>query len=252
MGTSTIYTANGSTTDTDAGTGAIFVQVPVSVTTGISNFGSPATVTQFDAHLSSQSGYDVLSIQNHTSTWGSTSESVTVSGNQVSVNGTLYGTYSFSNQDLVFTFTSGNSNPVILGAIMDAVAYQTSAATPAPRAAETETVSWSFTANATTSAPTDTINVAALSGITFTATGSTIDSATGLGAVFVQGPLSVSTAGTETVTSFDAHLSSQSGSDVLSIQNHTSTWDGHTESVTVSGDQVSVNGTLYGTYSFAN
>ena len=40
MGTSTIYTAHGSTTDTDTGTGAIFVQVPVSGDNGTDNDGS--------------------------------------------------------------------------------------------------------------------------------------------------------------------------------------------------------------------
>ena len=91
-------------------------------------------------------------------------ESVTVSGNQVSVNGTLYGTYSFANQDLVFTFGSGNSNPDIIGAIMDAVAYQNTAF---PRGAsgsfgaENETVPWTFNSSAgTTLAPSDSISVA--------------------------------------------------------------------------------------------
>ena len=245
MGTSTIYTANGSTTDTDAGTAAIFVQVPVSVDNGTDNDGSPATVTKFDVHLSSQSGNDVLSIRNHTSTWGGITENVTVSGNQVSVNGTVYGSYSFSGQDLVFTFNSGNSSDDTIGAIMDAVAYQNTAALGA---VETETASWSFTANATTSAPTDTI---VLPGIAFAAAG--FGTADGSSVIFVENSSSYTADGAgATVTSFDAHLSSQSGSDVLSIQNHTSTWDGNTESVTTSGNQVFVNNTLYGTYSFAN
>ena len=248
MGTSTIYTANGSTTDTDVGSGAIFVQVPVSVDNGTNNDGNAATVTKFDVHLSSQSGNDVLSIKTHTSSWGGNTENVTVSGNQVSVNGTLYGSYSFSGQDLVFTFNSGNSSDDTIGAIMDAVAYQNTAALGA---VETETVSWSFTANATTQAPTDTV---LLPGISFAASGPLSLNADGFNVVFVQGGsggYSLVGAGA-TVTSFDVHLSSQSGPDVLSIQNNTTTWDGNTESVTTSGNQVFVNGTLYGTYSFAN
>src|ERR1700678_2947296 len=99
MGTSTIYTASGSTTDSYSGTGLLFVQVPLSYSTGTDDEGSAATVTKFDAHLSSQFGNDVLSIQNYTTSWNGATESVTTSGSNVYVNNTLYGSYSFSGQD---------------------------------------------------------------------------------------------------------------------------------------------------------
>jgi VCBS repeat-containing protein len=267
MGHSTTYTATGSTTDSYSGSGVLFIQVPVSYST--SNFGA-ATVTSFDVGLSSQSGNDVLSIQNHSSTWDNNTENVTVSGNQVSVNGTVYGTYNFANQDLIFTFSSGNSNPDTIGAIMDAVAYQNTASVRL--AAQTETVSWSFSPSGT-AAPSDTINIAALpptttyTGVNHTGAtnaGSNVVTATGSNPVVfvedyqVQGgavPLTYSvTNAAAAVTSFDANLDPLAGSaqfDSLSIQNRTTTWDGNSESVTTSGDQVYVNNTLAGTYSFS-
>src|SRR5258708_5454582 len=84
-----------------------------------------ASVTSFDAHLTQQHGSEVLSIQNNFSaTWGGKLETVTTSGSNVYVNGTLVGTYSFSNQDLVFDFSSANSDPNILGVLLQSVAYQ--------------------------------------------------------------------------------------------------------------------------------
>jgi VCBS repeat-containing protein len=263
MGHSTTYTATGSTTDSYSGNGVLFIQVPVSYsTTGL----GAATVSSFDVHLSSQSGNDVLSIQTHTSTWDGNTESVTVSGNQVLVNNTVYGTYSFSNQDLVFTFSSGNSNPDIIGAIMDAVAYQNTA--PARPTAQTETVSWSFNPSGTT-APSDTINVLPPT-TTYTGTGTSIYPAAYEILLVDDTPLFVEagsslgspvltysvTNGAAAVTSFDADLQPLDSGfsaqfDALSIQNRTTTWDGNSESVTTSGDQVYVNNTLYGTYSFS-
>jgi VCBS repeat-containing protein len=157
MGTSTTYTATGSTTDSDVANAFVFVQGPLSYSTGQ---GGAATVTSFDVHLSSQSGSDVLSIQNHTSTWDGNTENVTTSGDNVYLNNTLVGTYSFSNQDLVFTFSFGNSNPDVLGAIMDAVAYQNTATV---RSSEAETVSFSFgTSSGSASAPSATVSVGPL------------------------------------------------------------------------------------------
>ena len=75
-----------------------------------------------------------------------------------------------------------------------------------------------------TSAPTDTV---VLPGLSFTGPG--FDTADGNNVIFVENSSSYSAVGAgATVTSFDVHLSSQSGSDVLSIQNNTSTWDGNT------------------------
>ena len=243
---STTYTSTGSTVDSYSGWGTIFVQAPLTYSTGI--FGA-ATVKSFHAHLSSQSGFDALSISNRTVTLNGNTKTVTTSGNDVYVNNTLYGSYSFSGQDLVFTFSGassglGISDPATVGAIMEAVTYQYQSTSFRP--AESESVTWSFDGQiGTATAPADTINVAAVSEV--------IQTEIANEAKFVQ----VSDANGFTVggavTSFDVHLSSQSGKDVLSIQNHTSTWDGHTENVTTnSTNQVFLNSTLVGSYNFLN
>jgi VCBS repeat-containing protein len=166
MGTSTTYTATGSNVfnntfdynnslhNADLDNGLFTVLGTMNYTT--STFA--ATVTSFDAHLSTQSGSDLLTIRNgFTSTWNSASETVTTSGNQVFLNNSLVGTYSFSNQDLAFSFSSGNNNPVTLGAVMDAVAYQNTATT---RPDFTENVSFSFgTSAGSVSAPSAAIEV---------------------------------------------------------------------------------------------
>jgi VCBS repeat-containing protein len=167
MGTSTTYTATGSNVfnntfdyfnnsfhNADLDNGLFTVLGTMNYAT--STFA--ATVTSFDAHLSTQSGSDLLTIRNgFTSTWNSASETVTTSGNQVFLNNSLVGTYSFSNQDLAFSFSSGNNNPVTLGAIMDAVAYQNTATT---RPDFTENVSFSFgTSAGSVSAPSAAIEV---------------------------------------------------------------------------------------------
>jgi hypothetical protein len=130
---STTYTG-GPTAVSYSGWGTTFVQAPLSYSTG--TLGA-ATVGSFDVHLSSQSGSDVLAILNRSVTVEGNSESVTTLGNDVYVNNTLYGSYTFSGQDLVFTFSSANSNPAVLGAIMEAVSYQNTSF----RTAGTEVVS---------------------------------------------------------------------------------------------------------------
>src|SRR5258708_1151391 len=127
MAASTTYTATGANasnnvfSDVDINDSVIGVLGTMSDTTG----SAAASVTSFDAHLSQQHGSEVLSIQNNFSaTWGGKLETVTTSGSNVYVNGTLVGTYSFSNQDLVFDFSSANSDPNILGVLLQSVAYQ--------------------------------------------------------------------------------------------------------------------------------
>src|SRR5258708_17223922 len=86
---------------------------------------------------------------------------------------------------------------------------------------------------------------------TYTATGSTTDSYSGNGFLFIQVPVSYSTTrlGAATVSSSEVHLSSQSGNDRLTTQTHTSPWAGHTEGVTLSGNKALVNNTVHPTHS---
>jgi VCBS repeat-containing protein len=115
-------------------------------------FQSPATVTSFDAHLATQTGFDHLDILNgYTATWDGIQETVATSGADVYVNNVLTGNYAFSGSDLVFNFAAGNSNPDTLGVLLQAVEYNNSAF---PRAGFHELVSFSFgTSSGTVTAP---------------------------------------------------------------------------------------------------
>src|SRR5258708_9471015 len=122
----TTYTATGSNASNNVFTDREFNDTAIDVlgTMSVTTSSPAASVTSFDAHLSTQSGSDVLTINGFAATWGGTLEVVTTSGSDVYVSGTLVGTYSFSNQDLVFNFSSANSDPDILGVLLQSVAYQ--------------------------------------------------------------------------------------------------------------------------------
>src|SRR5258708_5398333 len=122
----TTYTATGSNASNNVFTDREFNDTAIDVlgTMSVTTSSPAASVTSFDAHLSTQSGSDVLTINGFAATWGGTLEVVTTSGSDVYVNGTLVGTYSFSNQDLVFNFSSANSDPDILGVLLQSVEYQ--------------------------------------------------------------------------------------------------------------------------------
>ncbi|WP_338697751.1 hypothetical protein V5279_12660 [Bradyrhizobium sp. 26S5] len=127
-------------------------------TTATGFLSGPASVTSFDAHLSTQTGSDYLTIiSGYSATWDGVQETVTTSGSNVYVNNVLVGSFSFSGQDLNFSFTSANSNPDILGVLLQSVAY---ADTSTNRPAFNEQVSFTFgTSNGTVSAPTANIAV---------------------------------------------------------------------------------------------
>ena len=132
-------------------------------TTGTGNIffpGGPASVTSFDAQLSTQTGSDYLTIiSGYSATWDGQQETVTTSGSNVYVNNVLVGTYGFSGQDLNFTFASASSNPDILGVLMQSVAFADAAGN---RQGYNEQVSFSFgTSSGSVSAPTATVSVAA-------------------------------------------------------------------------------------------
>ena len=115
-------------------------------------FVGPATVTSFDAHLGTQTGYDQLDIINgYSATWDGVQETVTTSGANVYVNSVLTGSYAFSGSDLTFNFVAGNNNPDTLGVLLQAVEYNNSAY---PREHFDELVSFSFgTSSGTVTAP---------------------------------------------------------------------------------------------------
>jgi Hint domain len=222
MGTSTTYTATGSNVQNGKFIDYIdnpgFIEVLGSFNASTSYYAS--TVTSFDAHLSAQSGADVLAMTNWTSTWNGTTYSFeTINDKVYNITGgqspALVGSYTFSNQDLAFTFASPTSNVTLVGAILQGVDYENTAI---ERSASSPVVSFSFNATGTVSAPSAQINVEAVQG-----------GLPGPGTVF-WAPEFIFTPASELystppaitgVSTIDVHLSSQDGGASLFMANST-------------------------------